>query len=169
MVRARTRIVVLLVVCVGIAATAAAQSAEAPPTVSGYAVAGPAGYSAFFGSRSGIWSVAGGADIVSRAGVGVAGELGLFFDHTGNLFFTPSIDGVFQLRRSGARVTPFLAAGYTRLLGVESSFDGWNVGGGFTWWSSGRTGFRIELRDHIRADRTRRAHYWAFRAGVAFR
>jgi hypothetical protein len=124
------------------AVSASAQSAETPPppVVSGYAVGGPAGYSAFFGSRRGLWSAAGGVDIVSGAGVGV-----------------------------GSAVTPFVSAGYTRLLGLESAFDGWNIGGGFTWWSSVWSDIRPEVRDHIRADRERWAHYWTIRAGLAFR
>jgi hypothetical protein len=153
----------------GSLASAQTVGAGAAPLLSGYAVGGPAGYSAFFGGQSALWFAGGGAEVIGPHGLGAGGELGVFFDTSGAILFTPSIDAVYRPRRRQGPIVPFIAGGYTRLLGVESAFDGWNAGGGLTWWSDGRTGVRIEFRDHIRADRERWAHYWTIRAGISFR
>ena len=52
---------------------------------------------------------------------------------------------------------------------VRGSFDAWDIGGGIDYWTKDRLGVRVEFRDHVRSDRRGDVHYWALRAGIAFR
>ena len=138
-----------------------------------YGIAGPAGYSGFFGSSPFAVHAAGGAEILARGRFGAAGEFGILAGPTSGLFIT-SANGVLHVLPSVAtpirsRISPFITGGYTRMASGEGAFDGWNVGAGADVWLKPRVGVRLEFRDHIRPDRRGEVQYWAFRAGVVFR
>lgn len=144
----------------------------------GYGIAGPAGYTGFFGS-SGIplLHAAGGGEFLVGGRVGAGGEFGLMANASGGLFLT-SANGVFHVAPSvpsptRSRISPFLTGGYTRFTGGEGTSadwsNGWNLGAGADLWLKPRVGLRLEVRDHIRPDRRGEVQYWAFRAGVVFR
>lgn len=158
-----------MVVLAGMIAAARPAGAQ----VLGYAIAGPAGYTGFFNSSSSAVHAAGGAEILAGGRVGAGGEFGLFVNPGGGLWVT-SVNGVFHFVPSvpGAvrsRLSPFVTAGYTRMTSGDGGFDGWNAGAGADVWLKPRVALRLEFRDHVRPDRRGEVHYWAFRAGVAFR
>lgn len=141
--------------------------------VLGYGIAGPAGYTGFFGNSSPALHAAGGGEIVARGRLGAAGEFGLLAGPNSGVFLT-SANGVLHVVPSVAtpirsRISPFLTGGYTRISGGEGGFDAWNIGVGADVWLKPRVGVRLEFRDHIRPDRRGEVQYWAFRAGVVFR
>ena len=153
---ARAAIVSTLAVVAG-AITAAPAGAQAL----GYGIAGPAGYSGFFGSSTLLVHAAGG------------GEFGLLANADGGMFVT-SVNGVFHFVPSvvtpiKSRISPFASGGYTRLSSGEGAFDAWNLGGGADLWLKPRVGLRVEFRDHIRPDGRGGVQYWAYRVGVVFR
>jgi hypothetical protein len=157
------RIGILVTCCLVMLAAAA----SAQPALSGYAVGGPAVYSAFFGSGL-LAHASGGGEVLFATGAGVAVETGVLVS-AGNGLGVSSVNAVFQPHGRRARFTPFVTGGYTRMSNGDPSFSAWNAGAGFTRWGSGRTGLRIEVRDHVRPDRRGKVHYLAFRVGVGFR
>jgi hypothetical protein len=140
----------------------------------GYGIAGPAGYSGFFGNSSSMaLHAAGGGEFLVGGRVGAGGEFGLLVNPSGGLFVT-SVNGVFHFVPSRpptarARVSPFVTAGYTRMTRGDGAFDAWNAGAGADIWLKPRAGLRVEFRDHVRPDSRGEVHYWTFRAGVVFR
>jgi hypothetical protein len=142
--------------------------------VLGYGIAGPAGYSGFFGSSSmPMLHAAGGGEFLAGGRVGAGGEFGLLANTDGGVFVT-SANGVFHFKPSVAtpirsRISPFASGGYTRMTSGEGAFDAWNLGAGADVWLKPRVGVRLEFRDHIRPDGRGGVQYWAFRAGVVFR
>jgi hypothetical protein len=165
---ARLAIVSTMVALAGVIASrpAAAQAL-------GYGIAGPAGYSGFFGSSSLAVHAAGGGEVLAGGRVGAGGEFGLLAGTGGGLFVT-SANGVFHFvpgDRTSARtrVSPFVTAGYTRISSGEGAFDGWNAGAGADVWLKPRVGMRVEFRDHVRPDSRGTVHDWAVRAGIVFR
>src|SRR3954452_24182191 len=166
---ARVAIVSTLAVVAG-AITAAPAGAQAL----GYGIAGPAGYSGFFGNSIGpAVHAAGGGEFLAGGRVGAGGEYGLLADANGGIFVT-SVNGVFHFAPSVAtpiksRISPFASGGYTRMSNGEGGFDAWNLGAGADLWLKPRVGLRLEFRDHIRPDGRGGVQYWAFRAGVVFR
>ena len=146
---------------------ACARPALAQSGFSGYVVGG-------FGSTSDVDSglnryAGGGAEIVSRLGLGAGVDAGVFVDHSGVVLMLLSVDGVLQLRRASEGAIPFLAAGFTGATTPEPSFTAWNVGAGITFVRGPRTAWRVEFRDHVRSERWGTSHYWVLRAGIAFR
>jgi len=166
---ARVAIVSTLTV-VGAMITARPAAAQAL----GYGIAGPAGYSGFFGnSVLPLLHVAGGGEFLAGGRVGVGGEFGLLANTDGGMFVT-SVNGVFHFKPSVAtpirsRISPFASGGYTRLGSGGYGSTAWNLGAGADIWLEPRVGVRLEFRDHIRPDGRGGVQYWAFRAGVVFR
>ena len=165
---ARVAIVSTLAVVAG-AITAAPAGAQAL----GYGIAGPAGYSGFFGSSTLLVHAAGGGEFLVGGRVGAGGEFGLLANADGGMFVT-SVNGVFHFVPSvvtpiKSRISPFASGGYTRLSSGEGAFDAWNLGGGADLWLKPRVGLRVEFRDHIRPDGRGGVQYWAYRVGVVFR
>jgi hypothetical protein len=145
-------------------------SATAEAQVLGYGVAGPAGYTGFFGSAASLVHAAGGGEVLAGGRVGAGGEFGLM-GGAGGAFFVTSVNGVVHFGRRGrARgPSPFITGGYSRLSGGEGTLDAWNVGVGADIWTKERVGIRVEFRDHIRPDSRGAVSYYAARAGVVFR
>lgn len=150
-----------------------APSRPAAAQALGYGIAGPAGYSGFFGSAFQSVHAAGGGEVLAGGRVGGGGEFGLLAN-TGGGLFVASANAVFHfapgqptpLRR---RISPYVSGGYTRLFSGEGSFNAWNAGIGADVWLKPRVGLRAEFRDHVRPDARGGVHYWAVRAGVVFR
>src|SRR3954465_7845379 len=122
---ARVAIVSTLAVVAG-AITAAPAGAQAL----GYGIAGPAGWSGFFGSCGLLVHAAGGAEFLAGGRVGAGGEFGLLANADGGMFVT-SVNGVFHFAPSVAtpiksRISPFASGGYTRMSSGEGVFDAWN-------------------------------------------
>src|SRR5690242_17239090 len=84
-------------------ALALAQPAAAQVTGLGYGIAGPAGFSGFFGTSGLNVHAAGGGEVLAGDRVGAGGEFGVFAGTGGGLFVT-SVNGVFHFAPStGAR------------------------------------------------------------------
>ncbi|MEO5821416.1 MAG: hypothetical protein ABIT71_13005 [Vicinamibacteraceae bacterium] len=148
-------------------------AAPAAAQVMGYGIAGPAGYTGFFGGAFQSVHVAGGGEILAGGRVGGGGEFGLLANSDGGLFVT-SANVVFHFMPSQptpirSRLSPYVSSGYSRLSGGEGGFHAWNAAFGTDVWLKPHVGLRLEFRDHVRPDSRGGVHYWAFRAGVAFR
>ena len=166
---ARIGIVSTMAVLAGILATAPPAGAQ----VLGYGIAGPAGYSGFFGSSALAIHAAGGGEILADGRIGGGGEYGVLANSGGGMFVT-SVNAVVHFVPSQptpvrSRLSPFVTAGYTRMSSGEGGFNGWNAGGGTDVWLKPRVGMRSELRVHVRSDERGSVEYWAFRVGVVFR
>jgi hypothetical protein len=163
-------IVSTMAVLAGILATARPAGAQGL----GYGIAGPAGYSGFFGTSSALAiHAAGGGEVLVDGRVGGGGEFGLLATTGGGLFAT-SANAVFHFVPSQptpvrSRLSPYVSGGYTRLSSGEGGFNAWNAGIGADVWLKPRLGLRAEFRDHIRPDSRGGVHYWALRVGVVFR
>jgi hypothetical protein len=154
----------MLVALLGTAGPARAQTG-----VSGYAVGGLGGVSAFFRTQTPMVSAAGGAEVVTPVGVGAGAEVGLLLATSGGFLRLVSVNGVARLSRGNeTAAVPFLTAGYTNAASAEVGFNAWNIGGGILLRSAQRPGVRIEFRDHVRPDPRGTSHYWTLRAGVSF-
>jgi hypothetical protein len=134
----------------------------------GYVLAGPGGYSGFFGSRASDVHAAGGAELLIRDQIGFGGEVGLF-----NRLVVASFTTTVHLTsaRSAAKLVPFVTAGHT-VMGVgdgEGSFAAWAVAGGADYGFRKRRALRVEFRDNVRPDVRGAVQYWSVRAGVVFR
>jgi hypothetical protein len=168
----RVRIVSTMAVLATLMAWAAPAAAQV--TGLGYGIAGPAGYSGFFGASGLNVHAAGGGEALAGGRVGAGGEFGVFAGTGGGLFVT-SLNGVFHFAPgSGARgpdqrVSPFVSGGYSRMISGDGSFNAFNAGAGADVWLKPRLGIRAEVRDHIRPDSRGGVHYWAVRVGVVFR
>ena len=108
--------------------------------------------------------------VVGLPGIGLSGSL----VGTGGGLFVTSVNAVLHVPQGassagGSRLSPYVSGGYTRMSSGEGAFDGWNVGAGTDVWLRSRVGMRVEVRDHVRPDSRGAVHYWAIRAGVAFR
>jgi hypothetical protein len=132
----------------------------------GYAVAGPAGLSGFFGSSASSVHVAGGGEALAGGVVGVGAEIGALANSS-NVLLVVSGNGVAHL--SSSRFSPFVTAGYTRMQSGEGGFNAWNAGVGADYWVRDGVGIRFDFRDHVRPDSRGTVHYWTFRGGVVFR
>jgi len=166
---ARVAIVSTLAALVGVIATARPVAAQAL----GYGIAGPAGYSGFFGNSFQSVHAAGGGEVLAGGRVGGGGEFGLLANTGGGLFIT-SANAVFHFVPSRqtpirSRISPSVSGGYTRLFSGDGGFNAWNAGAGADIWLKPRVGFRAEFRDHVRPDSRGGVHYLAIRAGVVFR
>jgi hypothetical protein len=166
---ARLAIVSTLVALVGGIATVRPGAAQGV----GYAIAGPAGYTGFFGGAFPSIHAAGGGEVLAGGRVGAGGEFGLMANTGGGLFVT-SANVVFHFAPSQpspirSRLSPYVSGGYTRLYSGEGGFHAWNAGIGTDVWLKPRVGLRLEFRDHVRPDSRGGVHYWSFRVGVAFR
>ena len=136
--------------------------------LSGYAVAGPAGFTGFFGSSDAGIHAAGGAELLAVRRAGAAAEFGMIAGGGAPLFVL-SVNGVVHPLSTKRRASPFLTGGYTRMFNQDGSFDAWNAGAGIDFRWRGRAGFRAEFRDHVRPDSRGTVHYWTLRAGVVVR
>jgi hypothetical protein len=158
------KVVLVLILVAGVAV----RTAEAQAL--GYGIAGPAGFSGFFGSSASGLHAAGGAEVLVGGRAGVAAELGVLANATSALLVF-SGNGVFHALRATTErgPSPFVTGGYTYMRSGEGSFNAWNVGAGLDIWLSDHVGVRLEFRDHVRPDRRGAVQYWTFRAGVSFR
>ena len=142
-------------------------AAHANAQVSGYVAAGPATTMGFVNHSRITFNAAGGAEAIFGDRAGVGGELGLF-----NRLVVGSANATIYLAgASGAGVSPFVTAGYSR-LGIgdgEGAFSAFNAGAGLHFWPGDHVGIRLELRDHVRPDDRGTTHYWSARVGIAFR
>jgi len=136
----------------------------------GYAIAGPAGLSGFFGSSASAVHAAGGGEALVNGRGGVGGEFGVFANSSSALLVF-SVNGVLHVSPSTTSrgLSPFVTGGYTHMGSGEGSFGAWNVGGGIDLWTKDRVGLRVEFRDHVRPDFRGAVQYWTIRAGVLFR
>jgi hypothetical protein len=136
----------------------------------GYAIAGPAGFSGFYGSAASSLHAAGGGEGLVAGRFGIGGEVGVFANRSSALLVV-SANGAFHAATqfSDRRVVPFVTAGYTHFGRGDGSFSAWNAGVGFDVWMKDRAGLRLEVRDHVRPDSRGTVQYWTVRAGVVFR
>ena len=137
----------------------------------GYAIAGPAGFSGFYGSSASSLHAAGGGEALIVGGrLGLGGEIGTFANTSSALLFV-SVNGALHAstQLSDRRVVPYITAGYTHVGTGDFSFSAWNAAIGTDIWMKDRVGVRLEGRDHVRRDSRGTVHYWTVRGGVVFR
>jgi hypothetical protein len=153
-------------------APAAARAQESAPYSPGegsaYAVAGPSWVSGFFNTGGRLGNAAVGGQFFPVAPLGINPEAGVLVNRDGG-FLVLSLGAVLQVPSKARKVVPFVAGGYTAMLGLEQSFSGWLLAAGVNWWTKPRLGIRMEVRDQIRPDGRGDVHYWSVRAGVAVR
>jgi len=113
----------------------------------------------------------GGAERVTRYGLGMGGEAGYLQDSPDG-FGTVSINASYHFKMSSARLVPFVTAGGSAIFkdvfkGFEGSFyeGGFNVGGGANYWVRDNVGVRLESRNYKIVGR----NIYGFRIGVTFR
>ena len=136
----------------------------------GYGIAGPAGFSGFFGSSASAVHAAGGGEVLVDGRTGIGAELGVLAS-SGSVLLVFSANGVFHVSTNQAtrRLSPFVTGGYTNMRNSDGSFGAWNVGAGADLWRKDRVGIRVEFRDHVRPDSRGAVQYWTVRGGVVFR
>jgi hypothetical protein len=135
----------------------------------GYGIAGPAGFSGFFGSSASGFHAAGGAEMLAGGLVGGAAEFGVL-GNASSLLSVLSLNGVVHFTHATtSRSSPFVTGGYSRFSSGDGSFKAWNFGGGVDFWMKQRAGLRVEFRNHIRPDHRGNVNYWSLRAGVSVR
>jgi hypothetical protein len=134
----------------------------------GYGIAGPAGFSGFFGSSASGVHVAGGGEALVGGRAGIGGEFGVLANSSSALWVF-SVNGVLHFSTAQRRLSPFVTGGYTRMGNADGSFGAWNVGAGVDIWAKDRVGLRVDFRDHVRPDDRGAVQYWTVRAGVVFR
>ena len=135
-----------------------------------YGIAGPAGFSGFFGSSASAVHAAGGGEVLVDGRAGIGAELGVLAN-SGSVLLVFSANGVFHVSTNQVmrRLSPFVTGGYTSMRNGDGSFGAWNVGAGADLWPKDRVGIRVEFRDHVRPDSRGAIQYWAVRGGVVFR
>jgi hypothetical protein len=128
------------------AAFLAMPGAAGAQAVSGYGFAGRAAIVDEDGLL--LTHYGGGLDLISGSGLGASieagrmGRNGVWINHV-------SVDGTYHWGRTGRRVTPFVAAGYSRFFADGEAANTFNVGGGVDVWVARRVGIRLDVRDHV--------------------
>jgi hypothetical protein len=159
----------LVVTCLAITTVLLAASASAQVERRSYVVGAAGAYSNPFTS-GGIIGGAGGGELVRARVLGAGGELG-FLEGGGDAAITVSVSAITRLsgRRSAARTTPFVAAGYTHLVILTDTGQGnaWHFRAGVDRRIGRHRQLRVEfleiLRHHAWTD------YYSFgRIGVTF-
>jgi hypothetical protein len=112
-----------------------------------------------------------GGEFVFWRGLGIGAEFGAVgasrdFAYSAMGVISPDLSYHF-VHKDGARVDPFVTAGYTLMFrsGVANLY---NAGGGANYWFHKRLGARLEFRDQVYTSGGT-LHYWGFRFGLAFR
>ncbi len=132
----------------------------------GYLFISPGTYVGYSESRATI-HVGGGAEALLYGGIGMGTEVGVLGAIGGSdILGLLSIDGSYHFSRR-QKVSPFLTGGYS-LVGGNGRRNLVNYGGGVNWWFRENRGIRLEFRDHIYADGSRR-HLLSYRLGFTFR
>ncbi len=158
----------LLIGLAGLTLSAAASNAQT--TGQGTFVVGAGAYSNGFSSGR-VLQIGGGGEALVQNRFGIGGELGLA-GGGGDAWAAVSLNGSVHFPRPGATkgVVPFVSGGYTR-MGFFTEYGGsnaLNVGGGITYWFSGRKGLVCDLREVVYQALGTNQH-WAARIGIAFR
>jgi len=142
----------LLAVCVVVLLPILAfgQESDQISQVIGYAFVAP-GVAVGGGSSSGLLHFGGGAEGRLYKGLGIAAEIGYLtpFEDMGWGVGVFSLDGVYRFHKSGSKIEPFLAGGYSVLFRGDTA-HGINLGGGIDYWFHKRVGMRFEFRDYFR-------------------
>lgn len=156
-----------VVVLVAVAMLAGVKGAGAQGL--GYGIAGAMLISGVHTPPPAVHGAVGGELLIGRrAGIGAeAGILG----NQGGAQKIWSVNGVlhFGSRHLQTGASPYVSGGFTRLSSGEGTFDAWNAGGGVDIWIKRRVGVRLDVRDHIRADRRGNTHYLSARGGLVLR
>jgi hypothetical protein len=169
-----------LAVCVFVFALARLAGAE--PENSGYSAHGYAqfgvggcsigvGHWISIGCGAVLNVVGGGEGFVYR-GLAVGGEGGYgwisgnFKDGVGMFSVNPAYH--FKGQGRSRALVPFVTAGYSMLF-RDGHVDGFNAGGGATWWPGAHLGLRFEGRIHHFGVGPLGANVYMFRIGPSFR
>ena len=161
----------LMVLFLLLAPTAWSQSSN------GYAFFAPGGVSCC-GNTSMTLHFGVGGEAVLRYGIGIGAEIGALAVRQ---YFADSLVGVFSpngyyhfFHGKRVKVDPFVTGGYS-LMFRSGHINLFNFGGGLNYWSDGKLGLRIEVRDHVHDlgsgfyGNSPAIHYWGVRVGLAFR
>jgi hypothetical protein len=158
----------LLIGLVGLTLSAGASNAQT--SGQGTFVAGAGAYSNGFSSGR-VLQIGGGGEALIQNRFGIGGELGLA-GGGGDAWATVSLNGSLHFPKPGSTngAVPFVSGGYTR-MGFFTEYGGsnaLNVGGGVTYWFSGRKGLVTEFREVVYQALGTDQH-WTVRIGIAFR
>lgn len=149
-------------------ALAAAQTAD-ERRGQGYVFVAPGGI-APNGSTATVQFGVGGEGLVHK-GLGVGGEVGYLTStrSLGGGFGILSANTSYHFTKASvsSKVVPFVTGGYSLFFG-DGRANGFNAGGGVTYWFRERLGLRLEFRDQVIAE-GRAVHYLGFRVGLSFR
>ncbi len=169
-----------LVVCIFVivlARMAGAETEDGNYRSQGYAQFGIGGCSIGVGHwiRTGcgtVLSLSGGGEGFVYRGLAIGGEGGYgwindnFKEGAGMFSVNPAYH--FKGRGRSKALVPFVTAGYGALF-RDGHVDGFNAGGGATWWPQDHIGLRFEGRVHHFGAGPLGANVYMFRIGPSFR
>lgn len=164
------RVAAALVSVISVSLSGAPAAAQIVP--SAYLVAGVGQDRSPADPEAAVHGAAGTEGRVANGRLGVGAEIGYFAptrDLSGGFgVLSPNATLYFK---NASPLVPFATAGYSLLFRFGTrTFNAFNVGVGFEYWTGRRVGLRVEVRDHIQSgSRGARNHYWVARAGVRFR
>jgi len=119
-----------------------------------------------------LLSLGGGAEGFVYRGLAVGAELGYTWPsrHMHDGIYMLSANPAYHFKGAGRsrRVVPFVTGGYTGFF-REGWANGFNYGGGVTWWAADHVGLRFEVRNHHAIPAVLDESLLMFRFGVSFR
>ena len=171
------KLIATAILLVMIPALAWAGNADSSNQVQGYGFVGPIvrGPSSALAQRGGV-SAGLGAEALIYRGLGFGAEAGYaeggrFPMGTGAIDFTYHFIG----NKRRIKIEPFLTGGYSLYFGHDTgqgrTENGWNVGGGASFWVTKHVALRCEVRGFagIRFEFDAAKNFVAFRVGFTFR
>ena len=162
-----TKLTIAIIAIVLIPASALAQTGETPRGW-GYGFGGIGGMSGGFGST--MAHVGAGGEGLFYKGLGAGAEIGYLAPTRsfGDGIGLASVNVAYHFVGTGSKqkVVPFVTGGGS-IAFRQSAAGGANFGGGVQYWMKDRVALRFEFRDHIFSSDS--PHFYAFRAGIAFR
>jgi hypothetical protein len=149
--------------------------AQAQGTI-GYVLGGPV-LVRNIGAHNSAWQIGGGGELLNGP-LGLGGGIDYVYFPEASRIFDGGRGGSSSPANSAAsssanasyyfggtviarRIRPFMSAGITYLVDPEP-YPMLHVSGGFDWWATRRTGFRVEVREQL-------AGMLVIRCGVVFR
>ncbi len=166
-----TKYIIALAVILTLSPAAFCQSAQ----IYGFFAPGQirvSGYSPFDQDSAFALQAGGGAKYIMKNGLGFGAETGIAGPKEGwsnyNFGFF-SANGYYVFNK-GNKLEPFVTGGYTRTYGWDAvNRNGFNFGGGATYWLAKRAGLLFEFRDQMVRPQGTTVQLLSARFGVAFR
>ncbi len=111
----------------------------------------------------------GGGDVFVYKGLAAGAEIGYVtpYSNFGDGFGLFSANGAYHFKSPERKVVPFVTGGYSMAF-RSGNLNGFNYGGGATWWTGNKVGVRFEFRDNY-FPQDPGWHQLGFRVGLSFR